>query len=208
MTNPDLARLLRDNAPAINAVVHDAPDMAGALEILVALCDQKAPATLLIDEPGTETGPIDPESGRPRRVQKVLAADLPDKTFKALKKRCEEKGWRLLGKGIRDFASGIDLGVNFVPHAIADSATCILANADEDALLTSAVCEISVMIVPVSGLLPDLNAAVPLLREGMNRQDATYTTFITGSSRTGDIEQVLTLGAHGPVELHIILLEG
>jgi L-lactate dehydrogenase complex protein LldG len=31
--------------------------------------------------------------------------------------------------------------------------------------------------------------------------------FITGPSRTGDIEQKIELGAHGPRRLHIILIE-
>ena len=32
--------------------------------------------------------------------------------------------------------------------------------------------------------------------------------FITGPSRTGDIEQRIQLGAHGPRRLHIVLVEG
>jgi L-lactate dehydrogenase complex protein LldG len=31
---------------------------------------------------------------------------------------------------------------------------------------------------------------------------------VTGPSRTGDIEQLLTLGAHGPTALHVVLVTG
>jgi len=212
VASPDLAQMMRDAAPAISAVVYDAPDMSKALDYVVSLCEQKSPAVLLVDEPGTETGPVDEESGRPTRAKRVLAApDLPKKTFDAFTKQCEAKGWQLVRDNIRAFASGVDIGVNLVDHAIADTATCIIQTTNEDVLLASAVCEISVIIVPTSGLLPDMRAALPLLRDFMKKKTkagGTYSTFITGSSRTGDIEQVLTLGAHGPIELHIILLEG
>ena len=33
-------------------------------------------------------------------------------------------------------------------------------------------------------------------------------TFISGPSRTGDIEQQIVMGAHGPYRVHIILVRG
>ena len=41
----------------------------------------------------------------------------------------------------------------------------------------------------------------------MLSEDAGYVAFITGASRTADIERVLALGVHGPLELHILVME-
>ena len=58
-----------------------------------------------------------------------------------------------------------------------------------------------------STIYPDLPSIAQLLRERMNEGTATYTTLVTGPSRTADIERVAAVGVHGPLELHIILLE-
>jgi len=34
-----------------------------------------------------------------------------------------------------------------------------------------------------------------------------YLSFISGASRTADIERVLTIGVHGPRELHLLILD-
>lgn len=72
---------------------------------------------------------------------------------------------------------------------------------------------------PVTSLLPETHIAVlrtsqivPAMEEAWQRLRYTYSVmpravnFISGPSRTSDIEQTLTLGAHGPYRVHIIVV--
>ena len=72
------------------------------------------------------------------------------------------------------------------------------------------ISEVNVVLLRKSEIYPDLPSIAPQLRERMNDHKAgagTFTTFVTGPSRTADIERVAAVGVHGPLELHIILLE-
>ena len=53
-------------------------------------------------------------------------------------------------------------------------------------------------------LLPDLPAAFALLKATYGSSYPSFMGFITGPSRTGDIERILVLGAHGPKKLTIL----
>jgi L-lactate dehydrogenase complex protein LldG len=65
-----------------------------------------------------------------------------------------------------------------------------------------------VVIATASQLVPDLPTAFGLLERKYSPNFPSFMTFITGPSRTGDIERVLVLGAHGPRKLTVILVEG
>lgn len=65
-----------------------------------------------------------------------------------------------------------------------------------------------VVIASSSQLVPDLPAAFELLERKYAPNFPSFMTFITGPSRTGDIERVLVLGAHGPRKLTVILVAG
>jgi len=55
-------------------------------------------------------------------------------------------------------------------------------------------------------VLRDLPAAFQLLRQKYGANYPSMISFITGPSRTGDIERILVLGAHGPKKLTICLV--
>jgi L-lactate dehydrogenase complex protein LldG len=56
-------------------------------------------------------------------------------------------------------------------------------------------------------LVPDLPTAFDLLSARYGEKYPSFITFITGPSRTGDIERILVLGAHGPKNLTVILIQ-
>lgn len=101
-------------------------------------------------------------------------------------------------------AAGIT-GANF---GLADTGTVVLESTALDIRLATTLPERHFVLLNPHKILPDHMAAVPLLRRLHSRQSPDFIAFITGPSRTADIERVLTIGAHGPRELHILLLDG
>lgn len=205
--NPELVEAFSAKAAMVNAVVQELPNMAAALDYVVDVCANKAPCEMLADEPGTPQGPLGPNKV-PTRVQKVMAAPaLDDADFAALEGLCKEKDILLLKSGLRKYLAGIDVGVSPAELGIAASGTCMVDNDDEEARLAGMISEINIILLKKSEIYPDLPSITEKLRQRMNSRPSTFTTLITGPSRTADIERVAAVGVHGPLELHIILLE-
>ena len=89
---------------------------------------------------------------------------------------------------------------------LAETGTLVLKSASEDLRLATMISEINVVVLPLSRMRGGSYDAESELLE-MMQDGANYLSFITGASRTADIERVLALGVHGPLELHILLLE-
>ncbi len=117
-----------------------------------------------------------------------------------------EKGADGGAHGERALPSGV--GVVRAAKGIAQTGTCIVVTDDEALRLETMLPEVSVILLNSADILPDLPSAAPFLRAEQTQGRASYVSFITGPSRTADIERVSAIGVHGPLELHIVLIGG
>ena len=99
-------------------------------------------------------------------------------------------------------------GLTAADYAIAETGTVALGSDEGGALLVSLLPAIHVAVLRASQIVGSLGAAIGKLKaERMARDEPCRSaTFITGPSRTSDVELVLSIGVHGPKELHLIIL--
>lgn len=201
----DLTGLFKTKAELVSAVTVTADSMTKALAYVAEACEKKEACKLLLS--GCEADLSAPAADLCQTViQKTIAApDLPDADFAALGNLCEEKGFRLIRDGLRNHLGGFDVAVTMADAGIAETGTLVLRSRDEELRIATMVAEVHVAILPVSAIRATSQDMEPLLQEWM-RDPPDYTAFITGASRTADIERVLALGVHGPLELHIVFL--
>ena len=104
-----------------------------------------------------------------------------------------------------------DMGITGANVAVAETGSLVLVSNEGNARLVSTLPPIHVAILGVEKIVPTLDDATAVLRvlsrSGTGQSITSYISYITGPSRTADIELSLTVGVHGPKEVHIILLD-
>lgn len=99
----------------------------------------------------------------------------------------------------------VTAGITGASGALAETGSIVVASGPARPRMASLVGLLHVALLPASSIhrsLTHLVVAEPgLLADGAN------VVVITGPSRTGDIEQNLNLGVHGPRHLHVVVIE-
>ena len=98
------------------------------------------------------------------------------------------------------------VGVVRVAKGIADTGTCVVATDDEKTRLRTMLPETTVFILKEADIVPHLADIASFLRSRQADGRVSYTSFITGPSRTADIERVNAIGVHGPLAVRIVLV--
>jgi L-lactate utilization protein LutC len=108
----------------------------------------------------------------------------------------------------RSIASEADIGVSGIDYALADTGTLVLLTGEGQARSISLLPPVHIAVVNPDQIVSGLDDLFALARsERKDKQLPSAVTFITGPSRTADIELTLVIGVHGPQELHVVILE-
>ena len=101
------------------------------------------------------------------------------------------------------------MGITGVDYAIAETGSAIVLPRQGLSRLVSVVPPVHVALVRPSDVLGTLDDLFTLRRLEYHRNGGdmgSYLNFISGPSRTADIEQTIVVGVHGPREVHLLLL--
>lgn len=160
---------------------------------------------------------------------RLLAGNDREKVTASLRKLAEEQGWKriacLPGGEAEGWAK--KLGCQIIPiqrgYHVEDLESCDVGLTECDVIVaqTGSILVTSrtgggralsifpphhVVIAKVEQIVPDLSAAYGYVEQTYAPNYPSMMSFVTGPSRTGDIERILVLGAHGPKELTLGLV--
>jgi L-lactate dehydrogenase complex protein LldF len=139
-----------------------------------------------------------------RRVKALLAWDedhLPSGILGAL----QEAGIEVLHRP----DPGVKAGLTGALAGIAETGTLVLPSGQGRMLSASLLPEVHIAVLRISDLRPSLEQVFKEANAGPLQQvrQASTLALISGPSRTADIEMTLTIGVHGPGEVHVFCLE-
>jgi len=103
------------------------------------------------------------------------------------------------------------VGISGANLAIAETGTIMLVTNEGNADLTVTLPPVHIALFGIDKIVASLDDAVAVLRmlprSGTGQIMTSYVNWITGPSRSADIEQSLTIGVHGPREMHCVILD-
>jgi L-lactate dehydrogenase complex protein LldG len=103
------------------------------------------------------------------------------------------------------------IGVTAADFCLADTATLVMRNRPGQPRSVALVPSIHVAVITLDQIVADMKELFALLRwdERFRQEElSNYMSFISGPSKTADIEATMVHGAHGPREVHLFVITG
>src|SRR5438132_4398531 len=103
------------------------------------------------------------------------------------------------------------VGISGANMAIAETGTIVIVTNEGNADLTTTLPPVHIAVFGIDKVIASLDDAVAMLRmlprSGTGQVISTYVNWVTGPSRSADIGGTLQVGAHGPREMHCVVLD-
>jgi L-lactate dehydrogenase complex protein LldG len=184
---------------------------AGPINLEVNLCDDIRSVAAAIAELVSDT---DPEWGDPKSVAAwqhpvIESLNLPD--------ALSEQGVPVVFTDLKETDEGSlrqriiasYIGITSADFCMADTATLVMRTRPGLGRTVSLLPSIHVAVIKIDQIIADLKELYALLKWDPQERKQGLTncmTFISGPSKTADIEATMVHGAHGPREVHIFVI--
>jgi len=112
---------------------------------------------------------------------------------------------------LRDKFFHADVGISGANVVAAETGTLFIIENEGNIRLSTSAPPVHIALVGMEKLVPtlaDANKVAEVTWRYAGYDIPSYVSLISGPSKTGDIEKVITYGAHGPKELHVVFLDG
>jgi L-lactate dehydrogenase complex protein LldG len=155
---------------------------------------------------------------------KFIYCENEDEAIKSLRILSSENHWEpiysidlkingLLDRGNIPYISGREdltsatVGVTGCEFLIARYGSVMVSSNQATGRRINVFPDVHVVIAYTSQLVPELKDAFGRMKKKYETRFPSMITVITGPSRTADIEKTLVMGAHGPKEIYVMLIE-
>jgi L-lactate utilization protein LutC len=177
----DLPAQFQRALTAAGGEVHHAPHLTGAVNQLIHLLRQMG-------------------------ASRVVLNDEPPLSHLDLSPLGEEIEWFVVGQStgdLRAFCAAADVGLSGAGGALAETGSIIIRSGPHASRLATLLPAVHIALVPTSQLTTDIFTWTAA-RQGA---PPANITIVSGPSKTGDIEQTLSTGVHGPKRFIVLLYE-
>lgn len=107
---------------------------------------------------------------------------------------------------LRNACATAGVGITSAYCLLAQTGTIVLRATAEEPRLISLLPPVHIAVVPQDRLLTNLDEMLSMIPRPVD--DSSAMVLVTGPSRTGDIEQFLVRGVHGPGQVHVVIVGG
>jgi L-lactate dehydrogenase complex protein LldG len=172
--------ILTENLGKLRAVVHRVPDTSSAADLLLAIVRERDWRRVAYHA---------------HPLVEPLTAGMPCETHAVDSGNFDKNG-----------LESCDAGITACESLVAQTGSILVSSRTCGGRGLTILPHVHVVVATVDQVVATLGEALQAARDRHGGRLPSMLSFITGPSRTGDIERILVLGAHGPKELIVILV--